>query len=219
MALLQDQGRVQPASLAHILPDRSRVRVGYRQSSPPCLDGRHFGHFRERTSVLGSGAANSRSRSLSHSFSVPGECATERTGRARDASGPENARSDSYHVAWRWCRFYRSRGLNCHGGRCTRRHAALYFCTTIPKTKREPWSRGRPRRDTDVCRPQFTMSCFSASAASGSPPRRPASWVRAAGARRKTARERRPSAPPPLPQGRGGLLPCRFFFWLGLPPM
>ena len=121
MALLQDQGRVQPASLAHILPDRSRVRVGYRQSSPPCLDGRHFGHFRERTSVLGSGAANSRSRSLSHSFGVPGECATERKGRARDASGPENARSDSYHVAWsaivgRWCQFYRGRGLNCYGG-------------------------------------------------------------------------------------------------------
>ena len=69
----------------------------------------------------------------------------------REWSGEIHARSDSYHVAWsamaeRWCRFYRSRGLNCRGGRCTRRHAALYFCTTIPKTKREPWSRGRPRR-------------------------------------------------------------------------
>ena len=64
----------------------------------------------------------------------------------REWSGEIHARSDSYHVAWsamaeRWCRFYRSRGLNCRGGRCTRRHAALYFCTTIPKNKRELESR------------------------------------------------------------------------------
>ncbi len=51
----------------------------------------------------------------------------------------------------------------------------------------------------DVCRPQFTMSCFSASAASGSPPRRPASGAKAAGARRARRRES---------GGRASRLPC-----------
>ena len=106
----------------------------------------------------------------------------------REWSGEIHARSDSYHVAWsamaeRWCRFYRSRGLNCRGGRCTRRHAALYFCTTIPKNKRELES----RKATTCVGRSFRVLV---PARKWEPPRRAASGVKAAGARRKTARSR-----------------------------